>query len=325
MSQWMWSMNETSDPSSDWTNTILLQCKPEFFLSARLLCYRNTTCLVEPSEPITDITRWCKSQVYFASNSRELGGKLLKLMVLRYVSSMGLMQEPVLLYEKNLFKTNLRQSVAFISFLVQDLDLVKVLKFADDTAIICIIWDSEKSEYREVEWLTLWGSQNNMQLNKTVEMTMDFRRRPLTARADWGWTVRDAEKIMSAPLPTLQDLYTSRIRKQAGNITTDTSHPGLCPSTLMSNTLKQGVVLDCTCPLYLRYTRNYILFTVEGIFYRPRATNGRKQIPYMCCMWQKQIDCLSLQRETKGFLFPTYSLYYCIEPWNWNKSVSVIK
>src|SRR4029434_9344004 len=39
-------------------------------------------------------------------------------------------------------------------------------------------------------------------------------------------TVRSAEKIISANLPTIQDLYTSRVRKRAGKITADPSDPG---------------------------------------------------------------------------------------------------
>ncbi|KAK3525498.1 hypothetical protein QTP86_032836, partial [Hemibagrus guttatus] len=39
-------------------------------------------------------------------------------------------------------------------------------------------------------------------------------------------TVRTAERIIGAPLPTLQELYTSRVRKRALKITLDPSHPG---------------------------------------------------------------------------------------------------
>ncbi|KAL0173200.1 hypothetical protein M9458_033511, partial [Cirrhinus mrigala] len=38
-------------------------------------------------------------------------------------------------------------------------------------------------------------------------------------------TVRTAERIIGAPLPTLQELYTSRVRKRAQKITLDHSHP----------------------------------------------------------------------------------------------------
>ena len=39
-------------------------------------------------------------------------------------------------------------------------------------------------------------------------------------------TVRSAERIIGADLPTIQDLYTSRARKRAGKIIADPSHPG---------------------------------------------------------------------------------------------------
>ncbi|KAI5609675.1 gastrula zinc finger protein XlCGF28.1-like, partial [Silurus asotus] len=38
-------------------------------------------------------------------------------------------------------------------------------------------------------------------------------------------TVKTAEKIIGAPLPTLQDQYHTRTRNRAGKITTDPSHP----------------------------------------------------------------------------------------------------
>ena len=39
-------------------------------------------------------------------------------------------------------------------------------------------------------------------------------------------TVRSAEMIIGAKLTTIQDPYTSRVRKWAGKITADPSHPG---------------------------------------------------------------------------------------------------
>ncbi len=38
-------------------------------------------------------------------------------------------------------------------------------------------------------------------------------------------TVRTAERIIGAPLPSLQELYTSRVRKRAKKVTLDPSHP----------------------------------------------------------------------------------------------------
>ncbi|KAL0150518.1 hypothetical protein M9458_054111, partial [Cirrhinus mrigala] len=40
------------------------------------------------------------------------------------------------------------------------------------------------------------------------------------------WTVRTAERIIGVQLPNLQDLYNSRVKKRAGNIVKDPSHPG---------------------------------------------------------------------------------------------------
>ncbi len=38
-------------------------------------------------------------------------------------------------------------------------------------------------------------------------------------------TVRTAERIIGAPLPSLQELYTSRVRNRAKKVTLDPSHP----------------------------------------------------------------------------------------------------
>ncbi len=58
---------------------------------------------------------------------------------------------------------------------------VKLLRFTDDTILIGLIQDSDKSAYRqEVKVLAVWCSLNNLELNmlKTVEMIVDFRRNP---------------------------------------------------------------------------------------------------------------------------------------------------
>ncbi len=159
---------------------------------------------------------------------------------------------------------------------------VKLLKFADDTTVIGLIKDGDKSAYRqEVEQLAVWCSLNNLELNtlKTVEMIVDFRRNPpalppltimnstvtavesfrflgTTISQDLKWdnsaiiesvlcssitvwfgsatktdirrlqrTVRTAERIIGAPLPSLQELYTSRVRKRAKKVTLDPSDP----------------------------------------------------------------------------------------------------
>ncbi|KAL0194676.1 hypothetical protein M9458_008252, partial [Cirrhinus mrigala] len=181
---------------------------------------------------------------------------------------------------------------------------VKLLKFADDTTVIGLIRDGDESAYRqEVEQLSLWCSRNNLELNtlKTVEMTVDFQRKPpaltpltimnstvalvgsfkflgTNMSQDQKWdihidsivkkaqqrlyflrqlkkfnlpqalmtqfysaviesvlksdirrlqrTVRTAERIIGVHLPNLQDLYISRVKKRAGNIIQDPSHPG---------------------------------------------------------------------------------------------------
>ncbi|KAK3526085.1 hypothetical protein QTP70_014652 [Hemibagrus guttatus] len=56
---------------------------------------------------------------------------------------------------------------------------VKLLKFVDNTTVICLIQDGDESAYRqEVEQLAAWCSLNNLELNtlKTVEMIVYFRR-----------------------------------------------------------------------------------------------------------------------------------------------------
>ncbi|KAK3560295.1 hypothetical protein QTP86_006109 [Hemibagrus guttatus] len=68
---------------------------------------------------------------------------------------------------------------------------VKLLKFADDTTVIGLIQDGDKSAYRqEVEQLAVWCSHNNLELNtlKTVEMIADFRRNHLLSPHSPSWT-----------------------------------------------------------------------------------------------------------------------------------------
>ncbi len=58
---------------------------------------------------------------------------------------------------------------------------VKLLKFADDTTLIGLIQDGDRSAYRqEVKELAVWCSLNNLELNtlKTVEMIVEFKRNP---------------------------------------------------------------------------------------------------------------------------------------------------
>ncbi|KAI2652653.1 RNA-directed DNA polymerase from mobile element jockey [Labeo rohita] len=187
---------------------------------------------------------------------------------------------------------------------------VKLLKFADDTTVIGLIRDCDESAYRQE------SQQPGAQTLKTVEMTVDFRRKPpahlpftiinstvaqfksihsfkflgtnISQNLKWDihidstvkkaqqrlrhflrqlkkfnlpqalmtqfysaviesvlcssitvWfgaacksdrrrlqrTVRTAERIIGVHLPNLQDLYISRLKKQAGNIIQDPFHP----------------------------------------------------------------------------------------------------
>ncbi len=68
---------------------------------------------------------------------------------------------------------------------------VKLLKFADDTTLIGLIQDGDESAYRqEVKELAVWCSLNNLELNmlKTVEMIVDFRRNPPALTHSPSWT-----------------------------------------------------------------------------------------------------------------------------------------
>ena len=56
-------------------------------------------------------------------------------------------------------------------------------KFADDTVVVGMISNNDETAYREeVEHLTSWCKENNLLLNvsKTKEMVMDFRRSTVT-------------------------------------------------------------------------------------------------------------------------------------------------
>lgn len=60
---------------------------------------------------------------------------------------------------------------------------MKHLKFVDDTAVIGLIQNNDEYAYRwEMDHLVHWCSQNHLELNllKTVEMTLDYQRNPPT-------------------------------------------------------------------------------------------------------------------------------------------------
>ncbi|KAL0195166.1 hypothetical protein M9458_008738, partial [Cirrhinus mrigala] len=165
---------------------------------------------------------------------------------------------------------------------------VKLLKFADDTTVIGLIWDGNESAYRqEID-------HNNLELNTlktkapctppltimniTAPAVDSFKFLGTNISQDLKWdihidsivkkaqqrlyflrqlkklnlpqalmtqfysaviesvlksdirrlqrTVRTAERIIGVHLPNLQDLYISRVKKRAGNIIQDPSHPG---------------------------------------------------------------------------------------------------
>ncbi len=70
--------------------------------------------------------------------------------------------------------------------------LLFFLKFADDTTLIGLIQDGDESAYRqEVKELAVWCNLNNLELNmlKTVEMIVDFRRNPPALPHSPSWTI----------------------------------------------------------------------------------------------------------------------------------------
>ncbi len=145
-----------------------------------------------------------------------------------------------------------------------------------------MIKDGDESAYRqEVEQLAVWCSLNNLELNtlKTVEMIVDFKRNPpalsetvlLCHHGDCPvfiynclvWfgsatktdirrlqrTVRTPERITGAHQPSLQEVYTSRVRKRAKKVTLDPSHPAhslfeLLPSSQRYRSLNTKTTRD---------------------------------------------------------------------------------
>ncbi|KAL0153421.1 hypothetical protein M9458_051259 [Cirrhinus mrigala] len=83
---------------------------------------------------------------------------------------------------------------------------VKLLKFADDTTVIGLIAVTESVLCSsETVWFGAASKSDIRRLQRTV---------------------RTAERIIGVHLPNLQDLYISRVKKRAGNIIQDPSHPG---------------------------------------------------------------------------------------------------
>ncbi len=112
---------------------------------------------------------------------------------------------------------------------------VKLLKFADDTKIICLIKDKDESAYRqEVEHLTVWCSLNNLELNtlKTVEMIVDFRRNPpvLPPLTIIDSTVAAVESFRFLGTTISQDLKWDNLQQTASEMLRGLSVP-LCPAS----------------------------------------------------------------------------------------------
>jgi hypothetical protein len=87
-------------------------------------------------------------------------------------------------------------------------------KFADDTTVVGLITDNDKTAYREnVRYLAMWCQDNNLSLNviKTKEMIVDcYGNCTASDRKALQWVVRTAQYITGANLPAIQDLYTRR-------------------------------------------------------------------------------------------------------------------
>ncbi len=73
---------------------------------------------------------------------------------------------------------------------------------AAETVLLCHHWECSVFIYNCLVWLSYQIRQSGLQ-----------------------WTVRTAERITGASLPSLQVLYTSRVRKRAKKVTLVPSHP----------------------------------------------------------------------------------------------------
>ena len=52
-----------------------------------------------------------------------------------------------------------------------------IIKFADDTTVVGLITNNDEMAYREeVRALGVWCQENNLSINKTKEMIVDFRK-----------------------------------------------------------------------------------------------------------------------------------------------------
>ncbi|KAL3046708.1 hypothetical protein OYC64_004653 [Pagothenia borchgrevinki] len=97
-----------------------------------------------------------------------------------------------------------------------------IVKFADDTTVIDQITDDDETAYREeVENLTSWCQDNNLHLNisKTKELIVDYRKQQGEGQ------VKTAQHITRTELPSMEDLYSQRLRKKSLRIIKDPHHP----------------------------------------------------------------------------------------------------
>ncbi len=88
-----------------------------------------------------------------------------------------------------------------------------------------VLWDGSRLNRTQVislvpVWL-LWILDMWGRLPGSARCWRYLQQRNLLQR-----TVRTAERIIGVHLPSLQDLFYSRVKKRAGNIITDPSHPG---------------------------------------------------------------------------------------------------
>ncbi len=121
---------------------------------------------------------------------------------------------------------------------------VKLLKFADDNTLICLIQDGDELADSIVKKAQqrLYFLRQLRKFNLPQELLKQFysviiESALCTSITIWFSSatksdlrrlrrvVRTAERIISTTLPTLQELYLSRVSKRAGKITLDPSHP----------------------------------------------------------------------------------------------------